>query len=115
MLHAGRRGVVKTPKKFLGKWRIVKTEVWGRDARDLIVPAHLTFDAAGLGHFQMIAVEGELDCRFEGDRVEFSWRGQDDRDPASGRGWAEVTVKGTLEGRIFSHQADDSGFVAKRE
>ena len=45
----------KTPKSFLGTWRIVETEVWDKDALDLVVPAHSTFTAACLGHFQMIA------------------------------------------------------------
>jgi hypothetical protein len=31
-----------------------------------VVPAHITFKADGLGHFQMIAVQGEIDARFEG-------------------------------------------------
>lgn len=62
----------------------------------------------------MIAVEGGIDCRFEGDRVEFSWVGDDDCDSANGRGWAEITKKGTLEGRIFFHQGDDSAFTARR-
>jgi hypothetical protein len=105
---------MKTPKTFRGRWRITETEVWERDALDLVVPAHITFDAEGLGHFRMIAVQGELDCRFEGDRVEFSWNGDDEGDATSGRGWAVITKGGALEGRIYFHRGDDSGFVAKR-
>jgi hypothetical protein len=44
---------MKTPKKFAGKWRIVETEPWDEDALDLVVPAHITFDADGLGRFQI--------------------------------------------------------------
>ena len=105
---------MKTPKKFIGKWSIVATELWDRDALDLVVPAYISFDAEGLGYFQMIAVEGGIDCRFDGDRVEFSWIGEDDGDPKNGRGRAEITKSGTLEGRIYFHQGDDSSFVAKR-
>ena len=72
---------MKTPKKFAGKWRIVQTELWDRDALDLVVPAYITFGAEGLGYFQMIAVEGGIDCRFDGDRVEFSWIGEDGEPP----------------------------------
>jgi hypothetical protein len=37
----------------------------------------------------------------------------DEMDPAQGRGWA--VLKGDeLHGRIFFHQGDDSGFVARR-
>ncbi len=81
---------MKTPKTFLGAWRITETEVWDKDALDLVVPAHLTFTADGLGHFQMIAVQGDIDARFEGNRVEFSWVGDDDGSETNGRGWGEI-------------------------
>lgn len=105
---------MRTPKQFAGKWRITETELRKEDALDLVVRAHITFAADGLGHFQMIAVEGDLDCRFEGARVEFSWVGEDEGDPANGRGWAEVTKDGRLNGRIYFHRGDDSSFVAQR-
>jgi hypothetical protein len=82
---------------------------------DLVVPAHITFPADGSGHFQMIAVQGGIDCRFEGSRVEFSWVGDDDGSETNGRGWAEIGRDGTLRGRIYFHQGDDSAFVAKRK
>ena len=106
---------VKTPKAFLGTWRIVETEAWDQDALDLAGPAHITFTADGLGHFQMIAVQGEIDPRFDGTRVEFSWAGDDDGTESSGRGWAEIGEDGKLRGRIYFHQGDDSGFVAKKK
>jgi hypothetical protein len=106
--------VRKTPKTFLGTWRIVETEMWGRDALDLVVPAHMTFTDDGLGHFQMIAVQGGIDPRFDGDRVEFSWVGDDEGTETNGRGWADIGKDGKLRGRIFFHQGDDSGFEAER-
>jgi hypothetical protein len=105
---------VKAPKKFAGKWLITETEVWDEDALDLVVSAHLTIETDGLGRFQMIDVQGGLDCRFDGDRVEFSWIGDDDGSDASGRGWAEIAKDGTLRGRLYFHQGDDSAFVARR-
>jgi len=106
--------VRKTPKTFLGTWRIVETEMWDSDALDMMVPAHITFTADGLGHFQMIAVQGGIDPRFDGNRVEFSWVGDDAGDETNGRGWAEIGKDGKLEGRIYFHQGDDSAFVAER-
>ncbi len=35
---------MKTPKKFVGDWRITETELWDEDALDLVVPAHITVD-----------------------------------------------------------------------
>jgi hypothetical protein len=104
-----------TPKQFLGRWRIAETDMWDRDALDLVVPAHITFKQGALGHFQMIAVEGGLDCRFDGDRVEFSWLGDDEGQPTGGRGWAELKDDGKLRGRLYFHQGDDTEFVAERE
>ena len=103
------------PKQFLGRWRIIETDVWDQDALDLVVPAHMTFERGALGHFQMIAVEGGLDCRFDGNRVEFSWLGDDEGQPTGGRGWAELEPDGKLRGRLYFHQGDDTEFVANRE
>jgi hypothetical protein len=47
--------------------------------------------------------------------VEFSWEGNDESDPASGRGWAVLEEDGSLSGRIFFHLDDDSGFTPVRE
>ena len=105
----------RTPERFVGKWRIVETEVWGEDALDLVVPAYIRFDDDDrMGYFQMIAISGSIDCRFDGDLVEFTWIGDDDGELTGGRGWAKIAKTGTLEGRIFIHQGDDSAFVAKR-
>ena len=105
---------MKTPKAFRGTWRIVETEMWKQDDLDLVVPAHITFDEDGVGGFQLVAVNGETDCRFEGQRVEFSWHGDDDGEDANGRGWAEITKDGLLAGMIYFHLGNESSFLAKR-
>jgi len=102
---------------FVGTWRIVEMELWDQEAFDLVGPAHFTFDKDGGGSFRFIAVEGDMDCRFtEKDgkpRADFTWEGQDECDPASGRGWA-VLDGDAITGRIFFHGGDDSAFKAKR-
>ncbi len=45
--------------------------------------------------------------------VEWSWEGNDEMDPAQGRGWAKLK-DGELHGMIFIHQGEESGFTAKR-
>ncbi len=45
--------------------------------------------------------------------VEWTWDGNDEMDPAQGRGWA-VLEGDELHGMIFFHQGDDSEFVATR-
>lgn len=91
-------------------------ELWDAEAVDLMGPALIEFGQDQTGRFQLIAVEGWMDCRHEQrdghPHVEFSWEGHDDTDPAHVRGWATVANDGTLEGRIYFHMGDDSGFRA---
>ena len=99
-----------------GMWRIVEMELCHRDDLDLIGPAFIEFVANGSGHFAFIAVEASLDCRDaprEGrPGVEFSWDGNDEGDPVTGRGWAALADDGTLQGHIYFHLGDDSDFRA---
>jgi hypothetical protein len=99
-----------------GKWRITEMDLWDLDAIELLGPGFINFDSDNTGHFRFIAVDGWMDCRDairEGSRaVEFSWSGNDECDPASGRGWASVQKDGSLIGHIYFHLGDDSGFLA---
>ncbi len=63
-------------------------------------------------------VRGEIDYR-PGTRdgkpcVEFTWDGNDEMDPAQGRGWAVIDGD-EIMGEIFFHQGDDSEFKAKKQ
>jgi hypothetical protein len=107
----------RTPELFVGYWRIIEMEVWDRDYLDLVVPAFIEFDRDQMGQFQFGTVRGWLDCRFEErngvSRVDFSWEGENDNDPGCGRGWA-ARQGDRLEGRLYIHRGDDSGFAASR-
>ncbi len=107
----------RIPAALAGRWLIVEMEVWAADAIDLIGPGFIEFGKHH-GSLRFIAVEGGLDCRFgEVDgrpSVEFSWMGADDRDAACGRGWARLQEDGSLAGKIFIHDGDDSSFTATR-
>ena len=80
----------KDKLKYIGKWRIIEMEMWDQDYIDLIIPGYFSFDGDDLGIFNCGSVKGQIDYRIEkvGDveRVEFSWEGQSENDPASGRG-----------------------------
>ena len=45
--------------------------------------------------------------------VEWTWEGNDEMDPAHGRGWA-VVQGDELHGMIVFHGGDNSEFVARR-
>ena len=98
-----------------GKWRITEMDLWDQEAIDLLGPAFIEFKRGG-GQFRFIAVDGWMDCR-QGQRngrpyVDFTWGGNDECDPASGRGWVKLQKDGSLTGHIYLHQGDDSGFKA---
>ncbi len=101
-----------------GRWRITEMDNWDQEAIDLVQPGYIEFGENGLGGLGFIVVTGELACR-DADRdgrpgVEFSWQGSDEGDDVSGRGWAALNPDGTLEGHIYFHLGDESGFRAER-
>ncbi|HET6201654.1 MAG TPA: hypothetical protein VFI25_02500 [Planctomycetota bacterium] len=104
-------------RSVLGAWRIEETEVWARDAVELLGPARIDFGRENLGTIRLVAIEGSIDFRIsERDGapfVEFSWSGYDDADPACGRGWAVLRGE-RLTGKLFIHRGDESTFVARR-
>ena len=110
--------MAKRERGVEGRWRIVQTETWDREALDLVVPAHVTFGPNGMGEMQLIAIGASIDYRVkEGDSapvVEFSWSGFDEMDATSGRAWARVEGD-TMRGKLFIHQGDESTFIAKRD
>jgi hypothetical protein len=104
-------------KPFIGTWSIIEMEAWDQEYVNMEVPGHFTFKKNGTGLFHFGLVQGEMDCRVETDdrgaRIQFSWLGEEEMDPASGRGWA-VIESGELCGRIFIHLGDDSALRARR-
>ena len=75
---------------YLGTWRMIEMEQWEQDDIDLIVPGSIAFREDHRGAFQFGAVHGDLDYRIEpyrdAERLAFSWEGEDEMDPVSGRG-----------------------------
>ena len=98
-----------------GKWRITEMDLWDQEAIDLLGPAFIEFKGQR-GHFRFIAVDGRTDCR-HGRRdgqpsIDFTWEGNDEGDPASGRGWITLGKDGSLTVHIYFHNGDDSAFKA---
>jgi hypothetical protein len=109
--------VAKRSNPFRGRWRIVSTDLWEVKDLDDLGPARLTFGPGQAGELSIIAISGSVDYRV-GTRdgtpiVEFSWEGDDEGHPTSGRGWARLDRQG-LVGRLFIHAGDEAEFIAKR-
>jgi hypothetical protein len=109
--------MAKRKSQIAGRWRIASMEMWDNDFIDAEVSGYINFDKGGLGDFQFGYVRCDIDWR-ETERdiepaVEFSFEGMDEMDPTSGRGWAALK-DGKLDGMLFFHRGDESGFVAEQ-
>ena len=110
-------GKKKEKSPFTGLWHIVSMQMWDEDYINEEVQAFIEFEANGTGHFQFGYVQGYMDWRpalRDGEpAVEWSWEGNDEMDPAQGRGGAKLE-NDELHGMIVIHLGDESVFVAKR-
>ena len=102
---------------FTGRWRIMSMSAWDQDFIDEEEEGYFEFDDKGGGEFHFGYVHGSMDCKpttRDGEpALEWTWDGNDEMDPAQGRGWS--VLKGDeLHGMIFFHGGDDSEFVAKK-
>ena len=59
------------------------------------------------GEFALDCLTGSIHGHCEGDAVEFTWNGNDEMEPASGHGWAEMQDDGSLEGEICLEGGDE--------
>tara|TARA_R110002072_G_scaffold302068_1_gene483671 strand:+ start:2311 stop:2640 length:330 start_codon:yes stop_codon:yes gene_type:complete len=104
--------------QIAGRWRITSMEMWDQDFVDEEVSGYIEFTAEDQGEFQFGYVQCGIDWQ-ETERngqtaVEFSFEGMDEMSPTSGQGWA-ILNGDTLDGMIFFHQGDESGFTAQRQ
>ena len=107
----------KSASPFLGRFRIKSMHQWDQDFVDEEVEGYFEFKRDGQGEFHFGYVHGFIDYR-PGTKdgkpcAEFTWEGNDEMDSAMGRGWA-VIGGDEIEGMLFFHQGDESGFKAKR-
>ncbi len=99
-----------TPE-WTGRWHLVETDLWGEDSIDLLGQAHIELGPDGLGYLMVGALQADVDYRIaECDgraTVEFSWIGDDDGHPASGRGSAQLEADRTLRVGLYIHRGDE--------
>src|SRR6185312_13143654 len=82
----------KPQSPFLGRWLIVSMSAWDQGFVNEEEEGYFEFDGRGSGEFHFGYVHGHMDCR-EATRggepaLEWTWDGNDEMDPAQGRGWA---------------------------
>lgn len=102
---------------FLGTWNIYKMEMWDEDYFNMEVQAYIKINDDKTGEFQFGLVQGELDGRIvrngKKKKFEFTFEGNDENDPISGRGWIILKSKDEIEGEFIFHLGDSSLFNAK--
>lgn len=107
----------KPANPFRGRWLIKSMTGWDVDYTEAELEPFIEFERSDTGQFHFGCVYGAMDCRVtqrEGQAaVEFSWEGNDEGDHVFGRGWA-VLDGDELNGMIFFHLGDESGFSAQR-
>ncbi len=94
----------------LGRWRDIETPGY-----DMVGPdAYILFGEEG-GEFAFDCLTGSIHGACHGDDVEFDWVGNDEGEPASGHGRADLQADGSLEGEICLDNGDDIPFIARRK
>jgi hypothetical protein len=103
---------------YAGTWHITKMGLWNDDYLHMEVRAYIRIEKSGRGEFQFGLVYGALDGEAvqygAGERFDFTWGGNDECEPASGKGWLELRGRTRLEGKIKFHRGDKSKLWATR-
>jgi len=100
--------------ELIGRWRIVKADLWDGDYLDLVEPAYMTFNKNGRGEFAFGGVNATMDLEYPRRIVFFNWTGFDEGDEVSGSGSAELGDDGTVEIELSFHNGDDAVLKARR-
>lgn len=108
----------KSTNPLLGRWLIEHMDQWDVAEESEELQPFIEFERSDTGQFQFDCVHGEMDCRLtqrDGQpAVEFTWDGNDETEHVFGRGWA-ILNGDELNGTIFFHLGDESGFTARRD
>ena len=87
---------------------------WDQKAIDLVEPGYIQFDSQSTGSLHFICIYANISYALSSGnkKAAFSFQGDDEGSPMSGRGWA--TIKNNeVHGRIFINHGDESGFIAR--
>lgn len=101
---------------LVGRWRITWMEQWDQSFVDAEVEGFVRFDGDGSGEFHFGYVHGYLNYQEtehnDKPAVVFTFEGNDEMDPCSGRGWA-FRKGDRIGGKIVFHGGDGSKFKAE--
>lgn len=100
---------------LVGRWRIVRADLWDRDHLDLCGPAMIVIKADGTGDVNFGALKASLDIAYSHDDIGFDWSGCEEGDQVQGEGDAEIQKDGSLLVNFAYRNGDEVVLTAKRE
>ena len=100
--------------QLIGRWRIIKADLWDRDYLDLVEPAYLKIGHDGRAEFGFGALTAGGEIEYSWTTVFFRWNGFDEGDEISGEASAELNDGGTLEIELSFDNGDDASLIARR-
>jgi hypothetical protein len=104
----------RTDHPLVGRWRIVKADLWGRDHLELCGPAMIIINANGTGDTSFGAMTASLDIAYSSHDVGFTWDGCEEGDQVEGEGGAEIQKDGSLLINFAYRHGDKAVLIAKR-
>jgi hypothetical protein len=100
--------------QLIGRWRIVKADLWNRDYLDLVEPAHLKIGRDGWAEFAFGALTAGGQIEYTRTTVFFHSHGFDEGDEISGEASVELNDGGTIEIELSFDNGDDANLIARR-
>jgi hypothetical protein len=100
--------------QLIGRWRIIKADLWDRDYLDLVEPAYLLIGTDGRAEFGFGAVNAGGGIEYSKTSVSFRWIGFDEGDEISGDASAELQDDGSIEIELSFDNGDDTNLIARR-
>jgi hypothetical protein len=91
--------------KLVGRWRIVKADIWDRDHLDVCGPAMITITDHRRGEITFGALQAGLEIEYSRSSIGFTGEGFDEMDEVSGDGSAELLDDGSIEIEFAYHTA----------
>ena len=106
--------IARADCQLIGRWRIIKADLWDRDYLDLVEPAHLEVGRNGWAEFTFGALTAGGQIEFSQTSVFFRWHGFDEGDEISGEAAAELNDDGTIDIELSFDNGGDANLVARR-
>ena len=100
--------------QIIGRWRIIKADLWDRDYLDLVEPAYLLIGTDGRAEFGFGAVNAGGGIEYSKTSVSFRWTGFDEGDEISGDASAELRDDGSIDIELSFDNSDEANLIAHR-